>query len=199
MAYELPDLPYDYTALAPHISKSTLEFHHDKHHAGYVNKYNAAVKGTDFDNQPIEAVITSVADDPEQAGLFNNAAQAWNHTFYWQSMKPDGGGKPAGELAKKIEADFGGYDQFAEAFASAGAGQFGSGWAWLVLEGDALKVTKTLNAVNPLTSGQVPLLTMDVWEHAYYLDYQNQRPEYISTFLNNLVNWDFAAENLAAA
>ena len=113
-------------------------------------------------------------------------------------MKPDGGGKPAGELAKKIDADFGSYDQFAEAFSSAGAGQFGSGWAWLVLDGDALKVTKTLNAVNPLTSSQVPLLTMDVWEHAYYLDYQNQRPEYISTFLNNLVNWDFAAENLAA-
>lgn len=199
MAYELPDLPYGYTALAPHISKSTLEFHHDKHHAGYVNKFNAAVKGTDFDNQPLEAVITSVADDPEQSGLFNNAAQAWNHTFYWQSMKPDGGGKPAGELAKKIDADFGGYEQFAEAFAAAGATQFGSGWAWLVLDGDALKVTKTLNAVNPLTSNQVPLLTMDVWEHAYYLDYQNQRPEYISTFLNSLVNWDFAAENLAAA
>ncbi|PZO55225.1 MAG: superoxide dismutase [Fe] [Phormidesmis priestleyi] len=199
MAYELPDLPYDYTALAPHISKSTLEFHHDKHHAGYVNKFNAAVKGTDFDTQPIEAVITSVADNPDQSGLFNNAAQAWNHTFYWQSMKPDGGGKPSGELAKKIDADFGGYDQFAEAFTSAGATQFGSGWAWLVLEGDALKVTKTLNAVNPLTSNQVPLLTMDVWEHAYYLDYQNQRPEYISTFLNSLVNWDFAAQNLAAA
>ncbi len=199
MAYELPGLPYSYTALEPHISKSTLEFHHDKHHAGYVSKFNAAVKGTDFDNQPIEAVITSVADNPEQSGLFNNAAQAWNHSFYWQSMKPDGGGKPSGELAKKIDADFGSYDQFAEAFKSAGATQFGSGWAWLVLEDDTLKVTKTLNAVNPLTNSQVPLLTMDVWEHAYYLDYQNQRPSYIDTFLNDLVNWDFAAQNLAAA
>ena len=199
MAYDLPDLPYDYTALEPHVSKSTLEFHHDKHHAGYVSKFNAAVKGTDFDSQPIEVVITSVADNPEQSGLFNNAAQAWNHTFYWESMKPDGGGKPSGELAKKIDADFGSYDQFAEAFKSAGATQFGSGWAWLVLENGTLKVTKTLNAVNPLSSNQVPLLTMDVWEHAYYLDYQNQRPEYISTFLNELVNWDFAAQNLAAA
>ncbi len=199
MAYELPELPYDYTALEPHISKSTLEFHHDKHHAGYVNKFNAAVKGTDFDSQPIEAVITSVADNPEQSGLFNNAAQAWNHTFYWKSMKPDGGGKPSGELAKKIDADFGSYDQLAEVFKSAGATQFGSGWAWLVLDGDTLKVTKTLNAVNPLIRDQIPLLTMDVWEHAYYLDYQNQRPEYISTFLNELVNWDFAAQNLAAA
>ncbi|MGI8933996.1 MAG: superoxide dismutase [Phormidesmis sp.] len=199
MAYELPDLPYDYTALEPHISKSTLEFHHDKHHAGYVNKFNAAVKGTDFDSQPIEVVITSIVDNPEQSGLFNNAAQAWNHTFYWESMKPDGGGKPSGELAKKIDADFGSYDQFAEAFKSAGAAQFGSGWAWLVLDGGTLKVTKTLNAVNPLTHNQVPLLTMDVWEHAYYLDYQNQRPEYISIFLNELMNWDFAAQNLAAA
>lgn len=199
MAYELPDLPYDYTALEPHISKSTLEFHHDKHHAGYVNKFNAAVKETDFDNQPIEAVITSVADNPDQSGLFNNAAQAWNHTFYWNSMKSDGGGKPAGALAKKIDADFGSYDQFVDAFKAAGAGQFGSGWAWLVLDGDQLKVTKTLNAVNPLVSNQVPLLTMDVWEHAYYLDYQNQRPEYIATFLNKLVNWDFAAQNLADA
>ncbi len=199
MAYELPDLPYAYTALEPHISKSTLEFHHDKHHAGYVSKFNAAVKGTDFDSQPIEVVITSIADSPEQSGLFNNAAQAWNHTFYWESMKPDGGGQPSGELAKKIDADFGSYDQFAEAFKSAGATQFGSGWAWLVLDGGTLKVTKTLNAVNPLTHNQVPLLTMDVWEHAYYLDYQNQRPEYISTFLNELVNWDFAAQNLAAA
>ena len=199
MAYELPDLPYDYIALEPHISKDTLEFHHDKHHAGYVSKFNAAVKGTDFDSQPIETVITSVADDPEQSGLFNNAAQAWNHTFYWQSMKPNGGGKPSGELAQKIDADFGSYEQFAEAFKSAGASQFGSGWAWLVLEGDTLKVTKTLNAVNPLVSHQVPLLTMDVWEHAYYLDYQNQRPSYIDTFLNDLLNWDFVSQNLAFA
>ncbi len=199
MAYKLPDLPYDYTALEPYISKSTLEFHHDKHHAGYVNKFNEAVKGTDFDHQPIEAVIKAVAGNPDQAGLFNNAAQAWNHTFYWNSMKPNGGGQPTGELAQKIEADFGSYEAFAEAFKAAGAAQFGSGWAWLVLADNQLKVTKTPNAVDPLVQNQVPLLTMDVWEHAYYLEYQNQRPVYISTFLESVVNWDFAAQNLAAA
>ena len=199
MAYKLPDLPYDYTALEPYISKSTLEFHHDKHHAGYVNKFNEAVKGTDFDHQPIEAVIKAVAGNPDQAGLFNNAAQAWNHTFYWNSMKPKGGGQPTGDLAQKIEADFGSYEAFAEAFKAAGATQFGSGWAWLVLADNQLKVTKTPNAVDPLVQNQVPLLTMDIWEHAYYLDYQNQRPVYISTFLENVVSWDFAAQNLAAA
>lgn len=199
MAYELAPLPYDYTALEPYISKSTLEFHHDKHHAAYVSKFNDAVKGTDLDSQSIEAAIKALASDPAKSGVFNNASQAWNHTFYWNSMKPGGGGQPTGDLAKKIEADFGSFDQFAEAFKTAGATQFGSGWAWLVLDGGTLKVTKTLNADNPLTSGQVPLLTMDVWEHAYYLDYQNKRPDYISTFLSHLVNWDFAAQNLAAA
>lgn len=199
MAYELQPLPYEYTALEPFISKATLEFHHDKHHAAYVSKYNAAVKDTDLASQPIEAAIKALAGDAAKAGVFNNAAQAWNHTFYWNSMKPAGGGTPTGELAKKIDADFGSFEKFTEAFSQAGATQFGSGWAWLVLDGDTLKVTKTLNADNPLTSGQVPLLTMDVWEHAYYLDYQNKRPDYISTFLNSLVNWDFAAKNLAAA
>jgi Fe-Mn family superoxide dismutase len=199
MTYELPTLPYDYTALEPHISKGTLEFHHDKHHAAYVSKFNAAVAGTDLDGQPIEAVIKAIAGDAEKTGVFNNAAQAWNHTFYWNSMKPGGGGMPTGELAKKIEADFGSFEKFAEAFKNAGATQFGSGWAWLVLDNGTLKVTKTLNADNPLTSGQVPLLTMDVWEHAYYLDYQNKRPDYIGAFLGSLANWDFAAQNLAAA
>jgi Fe-Mn family superoxide dismutase len=199
MAYELPSLPYDYTALEPHISKSTLEFHHDKHHAAYVSKYNDAVKGTELDSKPIEEVIKAVAGDSSKTGLFNNAAQAWNHTFYWQCMKPNGGGTPTGELAKKIDADFGSFEQFVEAFKNAGATQFGSGWAWLVLDGDNLKVTKTLNADNPLTSGQVPLLTMDVWEHAYYLDYQNKRPAYIDEFVGKLINWDFVAQNLAAA
>ncbi|AFZ37503.1 Manganese/iron superoxide dismutase [Stanieria cyanosphaera PCC 7437] len=199
MAYELPSLPYDYTALEPYISKSTLEFHHDKHHAAYVNKYNDAVKGTELDSKSIEEVIKAIAGDSSKTGLFNNAAQAWNHTFYWQCMKPNGGGTPTRELAKKIEADFGGFDQFVEAFKDAGATQFGSGWAWLVLDGDKLKVTKTLNADNPLTSGQVPLLTMDVWEHAYYLDYQNKRPSYIDEFVAHLINWDFVAQNLSAA
>jgi Fe-Mn family superoxide dismutase len=199
MAYELPPLPYAYDALAPYISKSTLEFHHDKHHAAYVNKYNELVQGTEMDSQPIEAVIKMVAGNPDKQAIFNNGAQAWNHTFYWNSMKPAGGGQPTGDLAKKIEADFGGFDTFAEAFKTAGATQFGSGWAWLVLEGGTLKVTKTPNADNPLTHGQVPLLTMDVWEHAYYLDYQNKRPDYMDTFLKHLVNWDFVTHNLAAA
>jgi Fe-Mn family superoxide dismutase len=199
MAYELPPLPYDYSALEPYISKSTLEFHHDKHHAGYVSKYNDAVKGTDLDSKPIEEVIKMIAGDPDKKGLFNNAAQAWNHTFYWNCMKPNGGGTPSGELAKKIDADFGSFEKFIEAFKDAGATQFGSGWAWLVLDGNTLKVTKTGNAENPMTEGQKPLLTMDVWEHAYYLDYQNKRPDYINAFLQHVVNWDFAAQTMAAA
>ena len=199
MAYKLPPLPYDYTALEPYISKSTLEFHHDKHHAAYVNKYNAAVEGTDMANKPIEEVLKAIAGDSSKTGIFNNAAQAWNHSFYWQCMKPGGGGTPTGALADKIKADFGSFEKFVEAFKSAGATQFGSGWAWLVLDGGTLKVTKTLNAENPITAGQTPLLTMDVWEHAYYLDYQNRRPDYINDFISKLVNWDFVAGNLAAA
>ncbi|MGK7878335.1 MAG: superoxide dismutase [Xenococcaceae cyanobacterium] len=199
MAYELPALPYDYTALDPYISKRTLEFHHDKHHAAYVNKYNAAVEGTDMANKSIEEVIKATAGDPSKSGIFNNVAQAWNHSFYWKCMKPGGGGTPAGALANKINADFGSFEKFVEAFKTAGATQFGSGWAWLVLDGGTLKVTKTPNAENPMTAGQTPLLTMDVWEHAYYLDYQNRRPAYIDDFIGKLVNWDFVAENLAAA
>lgn len=199
MAYQLPSLPYAYDALAPYISKATLEFHHDKHHAGYVNKFNAAVEGTDLDNMPLEEVIQKIANVPEKSGLFNNAAQAWNHTFYWNSMKPGGGGKPTGALASKIDADFGNYEAFVKALKQAGATQFGSGWAWLVLDQGTLKVSKTANAELPITSGAIPLLTMDVWEHAYYLDYQNRRPDYIDAFLNHLLNWDFAARNLANA
>ena len=199
MAYELPALPYDYTALAPYISKSTLEFHHDKHHAAYVNNYNGLVKDTPFDSQAIEAVIKAVAGDASKAGIFNNAAQAWNRTFYWNSIKPNGGGTPTGALADKITTDFGSFEAFVDEFKKAGATQFGSGWAWLVLDGGTLKVTKTGNAENPLTTGATPLLTMDVWEHAYYLDYQNRRPDYINDFLTKLVNWDFVAANFAAA
>jgi Fe-Mn family superoxide dismutase len=200
MAYELPPLPYDYTALEPHISKRTLEFHHDKHHAAYVNNFNAAAKGTELDSLPIEAVIQAVAKDPAKAVVFNNAAQAWNHTFYWHSLKAGGGGAPTGELAKKIDADFGSYAKFAEAFKAAATTQFGSGWAWLVLEPSGkLQVTKTGNADTPLAHGQTALLTLDVWEHAYYLDYQNKRPDYITTFLDKLVNWEFAEKNLKNA
>ena len=199
MAYELPALPYDYTALDPYISKSTIEFHHDKHHAAYVNNYNGLVKDTPFDNQAIEEVIKAVAGDASKAGIFNNAAQAWNHTFYWNSIKPNGGGTPTGALADKITADFGSFEAFVDEFKKAGATQFGSGWAWLVLDGGTLKVTKTGNAENPLTTGATPLLTMDVWEHAYYLDYQNRRPDYINDFLTKLVNLDFVSANFAAA
>lgn len=199
MAYSLPPLPYAYNALEPYISKSTLEFHHDRHHATYVTKYNEAVQGTPHNDHPIEVVIKTIAGDAALQGVFNNAAQAWNHSFYWNSMKPQGGGEPSGPLLDRIKADFGSFGDFVNAFKAAGASQFGSGWAWLVLVDDHLKVTKTANADCPLTAGQVPLLTMDVWEHAYYLDYQNRRPDYIDNFLNHLVNWDFAAHNLAAA
>jgi Fe-Mn family superoxide dismutase len=199
MAYELPPLPYAYTALEPYISKTTLEFHHDKHHAAYVTNYNNLVKDTDLDSQPLEAVIKAIAGDASKAGIFNNAAQAWNHTFYWNCIKPNGGGAPTGSLADKIAADFGSFENFVTEFKQAAATQFGSGWAWLVLDNGTLKVTKTGNADNPIAHGQTPLLTIDVWEHAYYLDYQNRRPDYIGTFVEKLVNWDYVAQNLAAA
>jgi Fe-Mn family superoxide dismutase len=199
MGYELPALPYDYSALEPHMSKQTLEFHHDKHHAKYVNNYNEMVKSAGMDNKSIEEVIKATYNDASKSGLFNNAAQAWNHTFYWNCMKPGGGGEPTGELAEKIKSDFGSFDKFKEEFTTAAKTQFGSGWAWLVLDNGTLKVTKTPNAVNPIAMGQTPLLTVDVWEHAYYLDYQNKRPDFLSSYLDNLVNWDFVAEQMKKA
>ncbi len=199
MAYELPTLPYDYSALEPSISADTLKFHHDKHHASYVTNFNNMVKESPMDSMSLEEVIKSVKGDESKAGVFNNAAQAWNHTFYWNCMKPDGGGEPTGALADKIKADFGSFDEFKTAFKQAGATQFGSGWAWLVLDNGTLKVTKTLNADNPIAHGQTPLLTMDVWEHAYYLDFQNRRPDYIDTFISKLINWDYVAEQMAKA
>lgn len=198
MAYTLPALPFGYTDLEPCISKSTLEFHHDKHHAAYVNNYNAAIAGTEYDTMAIEEVIKAVAGDSSKAGIFNNAAQAWNHSFYWNCIKPNGGGTPTGALADKIAADFGSFEAFVDEFKKAATTQFGSGWAWLVLDNGTLKVTKTGNAENPMTAGQTPLLTIDVWEHAYYLDYQNKRPDYISTFVEKLINWEFVAANFAA-
>jgi len=199
MAHTLPALPYGLDALEPNISRSTLEFHHGKHHAAYVINLNNLVAGTDLEDKSLEDTITAVAGDAGKAGVFNNAAQVWNHSFYWQCMKPGGGGQPTGALADKINADFGSYEAFVEQFKTAGATQFGSGWAWLVLDGGTLKVTKTANADLPLAHGQKALLTMDVWEHAYYLDYQNRRPDYMTTYLEKLVNWDFVAANLAAA
>ncbi|WP_373085772.1 superoxide dismutase [Sneathiella sp.] len=196
MAFQLPELPYEKDALAPHISAKTLEFHHGKHHNAYVTNLNNLLGD---DSRSLEQIMKDTVSDSGKAGVFNNAAQVWNHTFYWHSMSPKGGGKPSGAVADKINADFGSYDKFVEEFKAAGATQFGSGWAWLVLDGGKLKVTKTPNAHCPLTDGATPILTMDVWEHAYYLDYQNRRPDYISTFLEHLVNWDFANENLSKA
>jgi Fe-Mn family superoxide dismutase len=196
MPFELPKLPYEKNALAPHISENTINFHYGKHHQAYVTNLNNLIAGTDLEEKTLEEIITISAADASKAGIFNNAAQVWNHTFYWHSMKPNGGGKPAGEVLAKIEESFGSYENFVTEFKQAGATQFGSGWAWLVLENDKLKVTKTGNAHTPLTTNAKPLMTMDVWEHAYYLDFQNARPSYIDTFLNHLVNWDFVAQNL---
>ena len=194
MAITLPDLPYAQDALEPHITANTLSFHYGKHHNAYVTNLNKLIEGTEFAGSSLEEMVAK-----SEGGIFNNAAQVWNHTFYWNSMKPNGGGTPEGELADKINEAFGSFDKFREEFANAAATQFGSGWAWLVLDGGKLKIVKTSNAETPITKGQKPLLTIDVWEHAYYLDFQNKRPDYIQTFLNNLVNWDFAAENLANA
>ena len=196
MPFELPTLPYGKNALAPHISENTINYHYGKHHQAYITNLNNLIAGTDFANKSLEEIIKISANDKTKAGIFNNSAQVWNHTFYWHSMKPNGGGKPTGEVLKKIETDFGSYENFVTEFKNAGATQFGSGWAWLVLDADKLKVVKTGNAETPLTTSAKPLMTMDVWEHAYYLDFQNARPSYIDTFLNHLVNWDFVAENL---
>jgi len=196
MAFKLPELPFAYDALAPHMSKKTLEFHHDKHHKGYVDKLNAAVDGTRYAGMALEEIIRETAKNSKERGIFNNAAQHWNHAFFWNCLSPGGGGKPEGALAERIKADFGSYDDFAKAFKQAATGQFGSGWAWLVLDSGALKVTATPNAETPMIHGQHALLTCDVWEHAYYLDYQNRRPDFVETVLKELVNWKFVAERL---
>ena len=193
---QLPELPYPKNALEPHLSARTLEFHHDKHHAAYVNKANDLLKGTDLENQDMETIIKKTFGDSAKTAVFNNVAQAWNHAFYWQCMKAGGGGKPGGRVAEKIATDFGSFDKFVEELKAAGGGQFGSGWAWLVLNGSKLEVMKTPNAENPLVKNLKPLLTVDVWEHAYYLDYQNRRPDYLTTFVDKLINWDFVAQNL---
>lgn len=198
MPFELPPLPYPKDALAPHISASTLEFHHGKHHQAYVTNLNNLTKDTALASQSLEEVIAAVAGDAAKVGIFNNAAQVWNHTFYWSCMKPAGGGKPTGAVAAALDQAFGSYEKFAEEFKNACVTQFGSGWGWLVSEGGSLKVVKTPNADLPLAHGQKALLTCDVWEHAYYLDYQNRRPDYVQTFLDHLINWDFVAKNLSA-
>jgi Fe-Mn family superoxide dismutase len=190
MAFELPDLPYPHDALAPYMGVETLQLHHGKHHQTYVTNLNNLVEGTDLVGKSLEEIVVASAKDTAKAAIFNNAGQHWNHNLFWPIMKKGGGGKPGGELAKRIDHDFGSFDAFAEQFKQAAITQFGSGWAWLSLDGDKLKVTKTLNGANPLVDGMRPILGIDVWEHAYYLDYRNRRPDYVAAFLNHLVNWD---------
>jgi len=197
MAFALPPLPWAENALEPVTSARTISFHYGKHHQAYVDNLNKLVAGTELDGKSLEEVIGAVAGDPAKAGVFNNAAQVWNHTFFWQSMKPGGGGAPSGALADKITATFGALDGFVEQFKAAGVGRFGSGWAWLVLDGGSLKIVTTPNAEMPAPPVK-PLLTCDVWEHAYYLDFQTRRPDFVQAFCDSLVNWDFAAANFAA-
>ena len=192
MAFELPPLPYAQDALAPHISAETLEYHYGKHHQTYVTNLNK-LTNDNADGKTLEEVILD-----SDGGLFNNSAQVWNHTFNWNSMTPDGGGAPTGEVADAINSAFGSYDDFASKFAEAATTQFGSGWAWLVDAGSGLEIMKTANADLPMKHNAKALLTIDVWEHAYYIDFRNARPNYISTFLESLVNWDFVAQNLAS-
>jgi Fe-Mn family superoxide dismutase len=196
---ELPPLPYAQDALAPVISAETLSFHYGKHHKAYVDNLNKLVAGTALSETPLEKVITAVAGQPDKAGIFNNAAQTWNHTFFWSSLKPHGGGVPTGAVGKAIDAAFGGYENFKKEFSNAAMTQFGSGWAWLVADKGALRVVKTGNADTPLTTGLTPLLTIDVWEHAYYLDYQNRRADFVAAVIDKLLNWEFANANLARA
>jgi Fe-Mn family superoxide dismutase len=190
MAFTLPDLPYAHDALVPYMGEETLQLHHGKHHQTYVTNLNNLIEGTELAGKTLEEIVVASANDSAKAGIFNNAGQHWNHNLFWRVMKKGGGGKPGGELAKRIEHDFGSFEAFAEQFKQAGITQFGSGWAWLSLDGDKLKVSKTPNGANPLVDGMRPILGIDVWEHAYYLDYRNRRADYIAAFLNHLVNWE---------
>ena len=191
--HKLPELPYDKNALEPHISEETLEYHYGKHHASYVEKLNKLISGTEFESMPLEDIIRQAT-----GGIFNNAAQVWNHSFYWNCLNPDGGGEPEGELADAIDQAFNNYSEFKDQFSNAAASNFGSGWTWLVSTDDGrLEIMNTSNADNPITEGRLPLLTCDVWEHAYYIDYRNARPRYIEAFWN-LVNWNFVARNAAS-
>jgi len=195
MAFELPPLPYADNALEPHYSANTFSFHHKKHHNAYVTKANELVAGTPLDKASVEEAIAEAHKAGNQ-GLFNQVAQIWNHTFFWSSMAPNGGGAASGDIADAIKADFGSTEELVAAFKASAIGNFGSGWTWLVQDGGKLKVVNTSNAGTPLTAGQKPILTVDVWEHAYYLDYQNRRPDFVQAFWDSLVNWDFANANL---
>jgi Fe-Mn family superoxide dismutase len=194
--FQLPALPYPQDALAPYVSATTMSFHYGKHHQAYVDNLNKLIAGTPSAGQPLDAIIRESAGVVEKAAVFNNAAQVWNHTFFWKSMKAGGGGMPTGRLLKQIEKSFGSFDEFKMAFVTAAVAQFGSGWAWIVWEGDALRIVKTSNADTPAARGQTALLACDVWEHAYYLDYQNRRKDFVEAFLDHLANWEFAASQL---
>jgi Fe-Mn family superoxide dismutase len=200
MAYEVPPLPYAYDALEPHIDEATMKLHHDKHHQAYVDKANAALEGTEFDGKPVEEVLQNLSSLPsdKQGPFRNNGGGHANHTLFWESMSPDGGGEPGGELGDAIKAKFGSFDEFKEQFEANGVGQFGSGWTWLVLKNGELELAKTPNQDSPLLDGATPLLGNDVWEHAYYLKYQNKRPDYLKAWWN-VVDWDKVAERYAAA
>jgi Fe-Mn family superoxide dismutase len=200
MAYEVPPLPYAYDALEPHIDEQTMQLHHDKHHQAYVDKVNAALEGTDLAGKPIEDVIRNLDAVPEdkRAAVRNNGGGHYNHSLFWEWMSPDGGGAPDGDLAAAIDEAFGSFDDFKAKFKDAGVNRFGSGWAWLVLDGGTLAVTSTQNQDNPISDGQIPLLGNDVWEHAYYLKYQNRRPDYLDAWWN-VVNWSKVAERYSAA
>ncbi len=192
MEHKLPELPYAIDALAPTISKETMEYHYGKHHQAYVTNLNNLIKGTEFENASLEDIIKK-----SSGGVFNNAAQVWNHTFFWNTLSPNGGGAPTGDLAKAIDAKFGSFDTFKETFSKSAVGNFGSGWTWLVKKADgSVDIVNTSNAATPLTGADKPLITIDVWEHAYYIDYRNARPKFVEAFWN-LVNWDFAAKNFA--
>ncbi len=196
MAFELPSLPYEKDALAPYMSSETLDFHHGKHHQTYVTNLNNLVKDSDMQDASLEDIIVKSSKDSSMAGVFNNAGQHWNHILFWQCMKPNGGGAMPSELENRINSDFGSIDQFKEAFVQAGTTQFGSGWAWLAIDNGKLVVTKSANASNPLVDGMKPILGCDVWEHSYYIDYRNKRPDYLKAFLDNLVNWEFVTSQL---
>jgi superoxide dismutase, Fe-Mn family len=197
--FQLPPLPWAESALEPVISARTIGLHYGKHHATYVKKLNELVAGTRFADMPLEQVIAASVGSDEAQKIFNNAAQAWNHTFFWNCLKPRSGGQPAKAIARQIDESFGGYAQFKEQFSKAAVDCFGSGWAWLVARGDKLEILATSNAGNPLTMGATPLLALDVWEHAYYIDYENRRPEFVDAVIDRLLNWDFAAEQLDKA
>ena len=196
MTFELPSLPYANDALAPYMSSETLDFHHGKHHQTYVTNLNNLVKDTDMQDSSLEEIVVKSSKDSSMAGIFNNAGQHWNHILFWQCMKPNGGGSMPSELESRITSDLGGIDQFKEAFIQAGTTQFGSGWAWLAIDNGKLVVTKSPNASNPLVDGMKPILGCDVWEHSYYIDYRNTRPDYLKAFLDSLVNWEFVASQL---